>query len=192
MTNSNIATAITNDGFAVEENTGSGNIVGKILKFTGNQWTANKTENLAAGTKLVANAVVTAWVHWVDAMPAEHRITQLGQRHPKREELPDLDQSKWPPGLSKEPSDPWRDTRYLHLIDQQSGADFTFVTESYGGRTAIKELKQQIANVRRAHPSALPIVALGSVQWDTDYGRQWRPQFVVVDWVGKDDSGCPF
>jgi hypothetical protein len=31
------------------------------------------------GTKLVAVAVVTAWVHWVDGKPIEHRVTYAGQ-----------------------------------------------------------------------------------------------------------------
>src|SRR4030081_2206858 len=100
------------DGFAVKENSSSNLISGKIVKFNDGRFTADKTEPLPPNTTLAAVNAVTAWVHWGDdGRPVEHRITQPGQRHPEREELPDQDQSLWPPGLNDEPSDPWRDTR---------------------------------------------------------------------------------
>jgi hypothetical protein len=183
--------AISNDGFAVQEKGGSGSIIGQILKFTDGQF-MDKDKPLAIGTRLGAKAVVTAWVHWVDQKPAEHRVTQSNQRHPVREELPDRDVVKWPPGLNGEPNDPWKDTRYLHLIDQQTGADYTFITDNIGGRRGIADLKSAIMNVRNAHPNATPIVALGSVPWKTKYGVRHRPQFNIVEWVGRDEEGAPF
>ena len=32
----------------------------------------------------------------------------------------------WSPGLNGEPADPWKDTRYLHLVNPRTGADLTF------------------------------------------------------------------
>jgi hypothetical protein len=180
---------LPNDGFDVQENTSSSSsIVGTMMKFTEGQYRINKDQTVPIGTRLVAKTVVTAWVHWVDQKPVEHRVTQPGQSHPLRVDLPDQDETAWPPGLNQEPSDPWRDTRYLHLIDQKTGADYTFVTDGVGGRQGIADLKSAIANVRNAHPAALPIIALGSVPMKTKFGIRSRPQFNVVEWVGRDEE----
>ena len=181
--------AMTNDdGFSVAEKSGETMISGKMLKFNDGRYTVDKTELLPPDTVLVAVGSVTAWVHWVDGNPAEHRVTRPGQHHPEREELPDLDESAWPPGLNDEPSDPWRDTRYLHLIDPQTGADYTFVTDSFGGRRAISDLKSQIANVRFAHPNAIAIVQLTSTTMKTRFGLKMRPAFKVVGWRGRQED----
>jgi hypothetical protein len=50
-------------------------------------------------------------------------------------------------------------------------------------------LKSQIANVRSVYPAAVPLVKLGSVPWKTRYGTKQRPEFKVVGWRGKQDSG---
>jgi hypothetical protein len=180
--------ATTNgDGFGVQENSGDTSIVGKMLKFTDGRYTVDKTETLPADTTLVAVNVMTAWVRWEGGKP-EHRVTKPGQLHPDREDLPDLDESQWPPGLNDEPSDPWRDTRYLHLIDPQTGGDYTFVTDSYGGRRAVGDLKSAIVNVRYAHPAAVPVVQLHSTTMKTRFGLKQRPEFKVVGWRGKQET----
>jgi hypothetical protein len=180
-----LSTITPDDGFSIAEQSNSSSIVGRMLKFSDGQFLIDKTERLAAGSKLVANAVVTAWICWRDNKPVEHCVTQPGQRHPARDALPDLDQTEWPLGLNGEPNDPWKDTRYLHLIDRQTGTDLTFITDSFGGRRAIADLKSQIANVRLAHPSALPVVMPRSVPWKTKYGIKQRPQFEVVECIGR-------
>lgn len=182
---------IKDDGFSVAEKSSETLISGKMLKFNDGRYTVDKTELLPPNTVLAAVGSVTVWVHWVDGKPAEHRITQSGQQHPEREELPDLDESAWPPGLNDEPSDPWRDTRYLHLIDPQTGADYTFVTDSFGGRRAVHDLKSQIANVRFAHPNAVAIVQPASTTMKTHFGLKMRPAFKVVGWRGKQEKAPP-
>jgi hypothetical protein len=187
---SEIAIANT-DGFAVQENTGTTMIIGKMMKFTDGRFIVDKTQTMPASTVLVAVSTVTAWVHWENNRPIEHRITRPGQSHPYRDDLPDQDEKQWPPGLKDEPSDPWKDTRYLRLIDPKTGADFTFVTDSYGGRRAVGDLKGQIANVRAAHPAAVPLVQLASTMMKTRFGQKPRPDFKIVDWRGRrDDVGA--
>jgi hypothetical protein len=134
--------------------------------------------------------ITTAWRKRADDKP-EHRITQPGQVHPDRADLPDQDKARWEPGLNGAPSDPWRDTRYLRLIDPRTGQDYTFVTDTYGGRIAIGNLKSQINNVRFAYPGAVPIVQLGSTMMPTSYGLRPRPEFRVVGWRNKHDRTVP-
>jgi hypothetical protein len=89
-------------------------------------------------------------------LPEDMNARKLGKHsqrshiHRKRDDLPDQDEALWPPGLGDQPEDPWKDTRYLHLIDPKTAADFTFVTDSYGGRRTASELKRQIGNMRAA------------------------------------------
>ena len=176
------------DGFAVQENIGASMIVGKMLKFIDGRFTVDKTETMPANTTLVAVSAVTVWVHWENNRPVEHRVTQPGQSHPYRDDLPDQDETKWPLGLNNEPSDPWRDTRYLHLIDPNTGSDYTFTTDSYGGRRAVGDLKSQIANVRSAHPAAVPLVELAGTMMKTRFGQKPRPDFKIVGWRGRQDD----
>jgi hypothetical protein len=143
------------DGFSVEERNPSNSlIIGRILKFKDGGYTVDKTY-FPNGGRYVVRDVLFVWVHWVDGKPVEHRITNPGDVHPERDELPDQDQDQWPAGFDGKPSDPWRDTRYLQVICQKTGADFTFISETHGGHRAVAELKAQIRNVRSAHPGAM-------------------------------------
>jgi len=117
-------TALHNDGFAVAERTGGNLLKGIILKFLDSTYKANKTETVQQapyGPAFAVVGLITAWVHWQDRKPIEHRITQPGQTHPWREELGDDDKTEWGLGVGDIPSDPWRDTRYLYLIELRSG-----------------------------------------------------------------------
>jgi hypothetical protein len=176
------------DGFTVAEKPGSNLIVGKMLKFTvDSKYKVDKADNLPDNATLIAIDVTTAWVKWHDGKPIEHRITQPGQGHPDRADVPDRDESTWEPGINGQPADPWRDTRYLRLIDPRTGQDYTFVTDTYGGRKAVGDLKSQISNVRFAYPGAVPVVRLGSTMMKTSFGLKPRPEFKVVDWRNKNN-----
>ena len=180
------------DGFSVAEKSGGNLIVGKMLKFTiDSKYKVDKADILPDNTTLVAIDVTTAWVNWQDDKPIEHRVTRPGQIHPDREDLPDQDEAMWERGLNGEPADPWRDTRYLRMIDPRTGQDYTFVTDTYGGRKAIGDLKSQISNVRFAYPGAVPVVELGSTMMKTAYGLKPRPEFKVVAWRNKQESAVP-
>jgi hypothetical protein len=180
---SNDLATTDDDGFGVDEPNNSF-IVGGMIKFNNDHaYIVDKTQELTAGTRLVALSVTTAWTHWQEGKP-EHHVTQPGQAHPCREDLPDQDKSLWEDGLDGNPADPWRDSRYLRLIDPRTGKNYTFVTDTKGGRAAIGELKSQITNVRRAHPGAVPVVELRWKMWKTKVGLRPRPVIEVVDWRG--------
>jgi hypothetical protein len=172
----------TGDGFDVAEPGGNTLMIGRMLKFNNGTFYVDKTEVMPPGTPLVVVSVVTVWIKWQDGRPVERRITYPGQTHPVRDDLPDQDETSWELGLNGRPADPWRDSRYLHCVDPKTGADYTFVTDSYGGRKAIGELKSQISNVRFAHPGAVPVIAIASTMMPTDYGPRPRPQFMVTSW----------
>ena len=123
------------DGFSVAEKSGNNLIVGKMLKFTiDSKYKIDKADILPDNTTLVAVDVTTAWVKWQNDKPTEHRITQPGQVHPDRDDLPDQNKATWEPGLNGEPAKPWRDTRYLRLIDPRYRARL-HVCHRYGRRS---------------------------------------------------------
>lgn len=177
--------ATRDDGFAVSERSGTNLIRGIITKFADSSYKANKTETLPQGPQspaLVVVGVTTAWVHWQAGRPVEHKITRSGQAQPWREDLGDDDRTEWELGVGGLPSDPWRDTRYVYLIDPRSGKTYTFVTDTVGGRQAVGELKDAIMTVRQAQPGALPVVQLATSTMKTRYGVRPRPDFNIVDW----------
>jgi hypothetical protein len=179
-----LVTTTDGDGFDVAEPR-TGFITGSLLKFIDRDYFADKTEKLPEGTTLVVTGVVTAWVKWEDGKP-EHRITHAGQAHPDRDDLPDQDESLWEidTKFTGKPRDPWRDARYVYLIDPRTGRGFSFVTDTKGGRVAVGDLKNAIANVRRARPGVVPLVRLGWKMMSTQFGPRPRPAFEVLEWRG--------
>jgi hypothetical protein len=174
------------DGWGVQEK-GASLILGKLIKFSEGQYTVDKTEPLVPGSRFIANDVVTCWVFWDNGRPREHRVTQPGGYHPDRSEFGQLDKEEWPIGPGGEPSDPIRDTRYVHLIDQKTGQNYTFITDSFGGLRAVGDLKAAIMNVRTQQPTARPIIELGAVRWKTKHGQKLRPDFEIKGWLGGTD-----
>jgi hypothetical protein len=182
--------AIFQDGFNVPERSGANLIAGDIIKFVDGIYRQNKTEILTAPIRRVAIRVITAWVHWENNQPTEHRITQPGQLHPDRDDLPDQDKAVWPIGIGGLSSDPWRNTRYLKLVDPRTGSVSTFVTDSTGGRIAIGRLKEAISNVRCAEPHAVPLIELDTVPMKTKYGTKPRPDFRIIEWRNRGTPGA--
>jgi hypothetical protein len=173
------------DGWATVPATGSGSIRGKLVKFTNGEFFVG--EELINGRELVAVGVLVAWVKWAGGRPAEIRETAPAHAHPHREALGDMDVTRWEKGLDGKPSDPWRDSRNLFLIDLRTGAEFTFTTASWGGRAAIEDLSRQIANVRSAYPSAAPVVKLSVEKMKTRFGLKPKPVFEIVSWKSADN-----
>jgi hypothetical protein len=114
--------------------------------------------------------------------PIEHRVTATGQIHPHRDDPPDQDEDSWRSALSGAPEDPWKDTRYLYLINLSTGAGHIFVTDSYGGRKDIGILKSTITNMRMARPGGVPIVTAVTAPFKTQFGMRKRPEFEMIGW----------
>jgi hypothetical protein len=75
---SNDLATTDDDGFGVDEPNNSF-IVGSMIKFNNDHaYIVDKTQELTAGTRLVALSVTTAWTHWQEGKP-EHHVTQPGQ-----------------------------------------------------------------------------------------------------------------
>ena len=84
-----------------------------------------------------------------------------------------------------------RTLRYIYFVHPLSAAEFTFCTSTWGGRTAVSQLKTQVQTVRRIHPHAVPLVTFASATMPTKHGPKPRPQFDVVEWRNTADGAVP-
>jgi hypothetical protein len=186
---------VRDDGFAVSERGSNTLLKGITAKFATGTYKANKTEILEQaphGPAYVVLGVVTSWVHWQNKRPTEHRITQVGQTHPWRDDLGDDNPTDWELDPGGVPRDPWKDTRYVYLLNPQNANTYTFITDCVGGRQAVGELKDAIMTYRLAVPGALPVVQLATGSMPTRHNRETpRPDFIIIDWRGGAPAPAP-
>jgi hypothetical protein len=165
---------------------------GTLLRFSDGRWRKGKEQQLVPdGTELVAECVKAAWIRWQDGKVAEQIIRAAGQRMVDRDELSNTDEAEWPLGPSGEPQDPWRNTRFVWLVNPVSAEGFTFSTSSWGGRGAVGDLADATARMRGARFGAMPVVQLGAAEMPTKYGLKSKPAFKIVGWVGGDAPLAP-
>jgi hypothetical protein len=188
INNNDVTPYSANDGWDAVPASDGGMIRGALVKFADGHFFIDKSTEAADDREMAVVGVVTLWIKWVGNKP-DPRVTQPGQRHPDRDEWGDLDPEAWEAGLDGKPKDPWQDTRYLYLVDPRTGEELTLTTASAGGRKAIADLKNQIANVRQAHPAAIPIVRLECGTWKTRFGPKPKPLFRVIGWKQGGASG---
>lgn len=166
-------------------------IRGAILKFADWRWTYGQEGTvLKDGTRLLATGTAHGWVKWVDGKPDTYRMRVPGEQLPEREELGDMNPGEWEPGFDDAPKDPWQETRFVYLLGENAEA-YTFTTSSWGGRTAVIDLGDQIARMRFAKKGAIPIIELHAAEMKTRFGKKSKPVLKVVDWRAPDGGTLP-
>jgi hypothetical protein len=181
----NTELAITNDGWRDAAAEANARVLrGTLLKFADGGWSRGREGVVVEkGSTLAAIGTAAGWVRWANGKPVEYKMREAGKPLPDREELGDLDQTKWEIGPDgKTPRDPWQSTRFVYLVCPDTAEAFTFSTSSWGGREAVINLGDAIARMRCAHPNATPIVALEAGPMVTRFGRKSKPVFRIVDW----------
>ena len=179
------------DGFGVREKP-TGLIRGTSFRFVdGKYFYTGNREELPKDARLVATGMLTVWQKWQGRELAEMQITPDGTYHPSREQLPDDDPTLWPAGKDGKPADPWADARYVYFVHPVSAAEFTFCTSTWGGRTAVLQLKTQVQLVRRVHPHAVPLVTFASATMNTKHGPEPRPLFLIPEWRNTGGDTVP-
>jgi hypothetical protein len=175
-----------NDGWDAAAAEGGERVLrGDLLKFSDGHWLVGREAlPLKQGVRLVAMGTAAAWVRWADGKPDKYIVRQTHVPFPEREELGDHDESAWENGPDDKPRDPWQSTRFVHLVNPETAAAYTFSTTSWGGRGAVIDLADAITRYRQARPGAAPVVVLESAPMTTRFGKKWKPVFKVVDWVG--------
>jgi hypothetical protein len=111
-----------------------------------------------------------------------------------REDLGDLDESRWEIGLSGQAQDPWTKTMYLPLQHAVSKEMFTLDASTSTSRRAVGNLLRHYERMRRAKPNHLPVVKLktgGFNHSDQRIGWVVTPVLVVHGSVPRDDASVP-
>jgi hypothetical protein len=166
---------------------------GTFLKFNKGDWLLGEEgKKVAEGATFIANMeeYYRGWVRWWDGKPIDHIIGRVIDRHrvSAREELGDLDDSKWETEPNGARRDPWAKTVYLVMRD----ADETivcFTSSSDGGRRAVALLADRYDRLRHRHKAQMPMVSLESESYQHSvYGKILKPKFRLVDWAYWDEE----
>jgi hypothetical protein len=153
-----------------------------ILKFQKGEWLVG--DEVINGKRVITEVdrMAYGWRMWRDGRIVAEEIGFVnGNFRPKsREELGELDETKWPSGPSGEPTDPWQFV-FLLRFRSDEGETFIWAASSYGAKKAA----QRLAGAFSARGKrSLPIVELnvGSYRHPT-YGKVLTPQFNIVGWT---------
>ena len=177
--------AINDEGGASFEN---------FLKFNKGEWLLGEEgKKVPEGATFIANMedYYRGWVRWWDGKPTDHLIGRVIDRHrvPAREELGDLDESKWEIEPNGARRDPWARTVYLVMRDLSSDEIVCFTTSSDGGRKALVKLADRYDRLRNRYKAKMPVVCLESESYQHSvYGKILKPKFRIVDWAYWDDE----
>jgi hypothetical protein len=174
-------------------------VVGRLIKFSKEgTFITNDDEAEIPDTAdfvVLANETLVGWIRFNDDAPPD-RVTGLlydGFTPSPREALGDLDQSKWPIGLSGAPEDRWKHQMYL-VLQGANGELFTFATSSKTGCRAVGNLLKHYDRMAKKYPDELPVVRLkvgGFPHKDERVGFVKTPVFVVVGRAPRDSAAKP-
>jgi hypothetical protein len=188
------ATSISPYREAVNDEIGAS--FGKFLKFSKRDWLLGEDgKEVPAGARFVANLeeYYRGWVRWWDGKPTDHLIGRVIDRHRVhlRDELGELDESKWQQEPNGTRRDPWARVAYLALRDLSNDEIVCFTSTSDGGRKAVARLADYYDRQRHRHKAKMPVVELDAESYQHDtYGKIWKPKFNVVDWQYWDDEAA--
>jgi len=174
--------------FSQEGNLG---VAGKALDYKKGDWSADG-QPVQHGMRLIADMTggYRCVGKWYDGHPVDgtFQLASIAadERLPLRNELGDLDESKWEKGLDGQPRNPWV---YGHrqILKGLDGGLYTFRTSSWGGKRAMQLLYGEFEREYRSHPGQYPIVELGQEKvHNKTFGMILEPRFKVVGWTNLD------
>lgn len=178
------------------------NIVGQMVKFSKDSQfvTTDGGEPVDEAAEFIAlgDETLIGWIrfHRDDETPPD-RVQGLlydGFEMPPRERLGDTDETKWQPGLSGAPDDPWKHQMCLVLQHAKTRELFTFVTTCDTGRRSVGGLLRHYNRMRRTGTDEVPVVRLragGFNHRDPRVGWVATPQFCIVGRVPRDSAVKP-
>jgi hypothetical protein len=176
-------------------------IAGRLVKWTkdGTYVTTDDEQELPEGAEfiLLADETQVGWLKFAGpGEPPEKHMGLLfdGFEMLPREDLGDLDQTKWELGLDNQPADPWLHQQNIVLQHVETRELFTFSTSSKTGRRAVGNLLRHFTRMQKTHPDELPVIRLGKGGYTHRDSRvAWvaTPVFVVVGRAPRDGTAKP-
>jgi len=124
------------DGFAIAGEFADRNMLrGQLPKFIDGIWSLGG-QQLPREGKYAVVGVKACMVRWEDQRPVEYIFARPSGLLPHRESLSHQDKGEWPAGPDGQPSDPWRNTRFIYLVNTATAEDFTYTNSTLGTRKA--------------------------------------------------------
>jgi hypothetical protein len=176
----------TVDGFDADANDPTASpIRGTSLKFTEGDYYAFSERIEVRGKSYVVLDHLQGWQKLEAGCPPEYLMRQRGEPRPPR---PHVDEADWPLNFNGVAEHPFKLTHYLRLFDADTGEFSTFWTNTIGGNIAIGNLSDQVNEMRRVRPNAIPVIALKSVDMPTQYKTtKPRPHLQLLGWRERTD-----
>ena len=180
------------DGFELVGTPAGPNLRAVYMRFVkGTYELGAEREPVPLGTQFIVIAAKEGWARLVRGEDVRRVPREPGKPFPQRTELGDTDQSQWPL-FDGQPSDPWRLSNELLLMEKETGRRVIFSTTSWTGREAVADLCRLITHQRRSRgPNAKPIVSIGVGTYRSRRGPVATPKFTIVDWIDGDSSEPP-
>jgi hypothetical protein len=170
-------------------------LIGTPMKFNKGEYLTGPKDDqriVPLGTKLVAipQSFGCCWQRFVGAKPAfgPGGLISEGFVLPPRHTLGDLEEALWAPDeITGEPRDPWCATHFACLAPSSLTPVYTFISSSYGGIEALKDLSAEYGKRLRLGASGYPLIELAVDAYNHKnprFGRIRKPRFLpVVEWV---------
>jgi hypothetical protein len=172
-----------------------------VLKYDGqkNIWHCKGSSMDLTGTLMacLGHKMAHGWVKFVNKEATDRKISWIYDDLPLREELGDMDQSKWLPGLDGKPQNPWLLSYYVPLYDLETKTQFVWITNNKGGKAEVKNIRGLFAGGLRDNPPEclmVPVVELQGREIHTKFGstvfwpQLWVDRWVPVEEIAKLDS----
>lgn len=169
-------------------------LIGTPMKFNKGEYLTGPKDDqriVPLGTKLVAipQSFGCCWQRFVGAKPAfgPGGLISEGFVLPPRHTLGDLEEALWAPDeITGEPRDPWCATHFACLAPSSLTPVYTFISSSYGGIEALKDLSAGYGK-RLKLGGGYPLIELAVDAYNHKnprFGRIRKPRFLpVVEWV---------
>lgn len=177
--------------FAEEGNLG---VLGLSVDFKKGQWSVGD-EDVKDGLRFVVDMEggFRCVVKWFDGHPVEGTFQLASIAHdehlPFRNELGDLDDSKWEEGLDGKPRDPWVYGHRQILKGWEDGKPYTFRTSSWGGRRVMQILYGEYEREKHLHPDCYPVIELNQEKVkNKTFGLIPEPRFPIIGWRNIDGA----
>jgi hypothetical protein len=176
-----------NDGFSNAHDPTASPIRGTGYRFKDGDYYAFSEQVDVDDKSYVVLGRIQGWQKLEAGCPPEYLTWQPGEARPPR---PHVAEADWPLNFNGQPEHPFKLTWYLHLVDADTGEFCTFWTNTTGGNVAVGNLSDQVKEMRRVRPNAVPVIALQSREMPTQYGTtKPRPHFHILGWrAGPQDE----
>ena len=166
-----------------------------FLKFNKGRYIAGTGDDeteIPLGTRMIPNMpeFQVGRLRWWNAEKTAEVMCRVADnlQPPARDELGDLDESRWERDDKGIPRDPWAETQTVPMYDLDGGVQYTFTTGSKGGFSALGRLCREYARGRGDRPGQLPLIKLAADSYlhkVRSYGRVDVPDFEFLGWVNE-------